>query len=200
MVRQSEAKTIFEKTEIVDRKTLLKEIANYHTSYPEEQKFIPLFQKLLEHPRAYHRDHLPGHMTGSAWIINSAKTKVFLTHHAKLNRWLQPGGHADGDEDILNVARKEGDEETGLKSLTLLRPVFFDIDIHTIPARKDFPQHDHYDVRFLFEADDAEEFLVSEESHELAWVRIEDLLDQTQGNDSMIRMAEKVAQLFGHRQ
>ena len=131
----------------MDRQNLIKRISFYTTPFPEEEKFISLFLELLKSDRCFHRDFLPGHVTGSAWIVNKDRTKVLLVHHAKLNRWLQPGGHADGEEDVLNVAHREAEEETGVKKFTVLQNSIFDLDIHTIPARKDFPKHQHYDIR-----------------------------------------------------
>jgi 8-oxo-dGTP pyrophosphatase MutT (NUDIX family) len=180
----------------VNRNELREQLIRYQTEFSDESIFKDQFIALLQHPRAYHRDHLPGHMTGSVWIVNHDRTKVLLTHHAKLNRWLQPGGHADGNEDILTVALKEAEEETGLKNLKLLLPGIFDIDIHSIPERKDFPRHDHYDIRFILEAHEDEQIAVSEESHDLAWVRIADLTSVTDSNHSMIRMAKKTSTLL----
>jgi len=178
------------------RAALIATLEQYRTRYAEEAAFVAPFLHLLQAPRAYHRDHLPGHITGSAWIVNTARTHVLLTHHAKLNRWLQPGGHADGDENILNVSLREAMEETGLQHFSVLLPTCFDLDIHTIPARPDFPAHDHYDVRFLLCADDQEPLQITEESHDLAWVRLDDLADKTGHNVSMLRMAEKVKALL----
>lgn len=174
------------------RASLLKEIIAYKSRYAEEKTFIQEFQTLLLHPHAFHRDHLPGHITGSAWIVDESFTYALLTHHAKLNRWLQPGGHADGDEDIVNVASREANEETGLRSLKILSKEIFDLDIHTIPARKDFPEHLHFDVRILFIASKSEPLVVTEESHALAWIPFQDLEKATGGNESILRMAEKV--------
>jgi 8-oxo-dGTP pyrophosphatase MutT (NUDIX family) len=192
----TEAKTIFGKRENVNRSELTDQLKQYQTEFSEEAVFIEKFLTLLQHPRAFHRDHLPGHMTGSAWIINHDRTKVLLIHHAKLDRWLQPGGHADGDENILAVARKEAEEETGLQNLTLLHSGLFDIDIHMIPERKDFPRHDHYDIRFAFEAAEDERLEISPESKDLAWISIDDLASVTNSNHSMTRMAKKVKALF----
>lgn len=178
------------------RETLADALTNYHSAYEEEQRFQAAFLILLKHPRSFFRDHLPGHITGSAFIIDEESEYTLLTHHAKLNRWLQPGGHADGDENIVGVATREATEETGLKTLQLLQPSFFDIDIHTIPARKDFPQHEHYDIRFLFRASRTEKLLITEESHDLAWKSLDDLSAITDQNRSMIRMAAKAKKLF----
>jgi 8-oxo-dGTP pyrophosphatase MutT (NUDIX family) len=163
----------------------------YASSFAEEQKFRISFLELLSHPRAYFRDHLPGHMTGSAWVVDSARENALLVHHVKLDRWLQPGGHADGDEDIVSVARKEAEEETGLKKLLLANPLF-DIDIHSIPERKDFPRHDHYDIRCLFIADPAEKIRLSAESNDIAWVKLSEIPTKVGNNDSIIRMIRKL--------
>jgi len=161
----------------------------------KEGAFIQQFLELLDHPDAFLRTHLPGHITGSAWIVDPSKEFVLLTHHAKLNKWLQPGGHADGDENVLNVAKREATEETGLTDLLLLKHEIFDIDIHTIPIRKNFPEHLHYDIRFIFQAQPNDHLLLTPESHALAWVRVNDLEKLTQNNLSMLRMADKTRSL-----
>jgi 8-oxo-dGTP pyrophosphatase MutT (NUDIX family) len=175
------------------RPTLLQALRTYTTRFEEEKLFAADFLKLLEHDRAFHRDHLPGHITGSAWIVDAAHTSVLLTHHAKLDKWLQPGGHADGDENVLRVALREAEEETGLKNFKLLQQGIFDLDIHTIPARKDFPEHLHYDIRFIFEADRGEALLISDESHDLKWVPFHQLSTYT-SNTSILRMVDKARQ------
>jgi 8-oxo-dGTP pyrophosphatase MutT (NUDIX family) len=180
----------------VNRSSLITALENYDGATEEEKSFRGLFLDLLLHPDAFQRDHLPGHITGSAWIVDSSKTFVLLTHHAKLNKWLQPGGHADGDENILNVALREATEETGLTDFKLLDDGIFDIDIHTIPARKEFPAHLHYDVRFLLQADKQKSLVSTVESHALAWVAFDQLASLSRGNVSMIRMANKVNLLF----
>lgn len=176
------------------RNTLISSLLDYSPT-PDEQPFIAPFLELLKHPDAYQRTHLPGHLTGSAWIVDRSRKFVLLTHHAKLNRWLQPGGHADGHENIFTVAVREAEEETGLKNF-IRHMSLFDVDIHTIPARKDFPEHLHYDVRFLLETDRDHSLKLSDESHALAWVPIEELAAKTENNISMLRMADKVKALL----
>lgn len=178
------------------RNDLILALSAYSSRFADEQKFVSSFLELLKHPRAYFRDHLPGHLTGSAWIVDKSKHHALLVHHAKLNRWLQPGGHADGEENIVSVARREAEEETGLKNLVLLHPLF-DIDIHPIPERKDFPAHHHYDVRCLFMADIADDLAISEESHALSWVPLEKIPMKVDNNGSILRMIEKVKRDIG---
>jgi 8-oxo-dGTP pyrophosphatase MutT (NUDIX family) len=174
----------------MDRSVLIHQLNQYRTSFSEEKKFVPRFLELLEHPRCFFRDHLPGHITGSSWIISLDHTKVLLVHHAKLNKWLQPGGHADGDEDVLQVAQREAEEETGLNVSTSESRIF-DIDIHAIPARGEFRQHDHYDIRFLFMADEKEPLIISDESTDLKWVALVEL-EKYNSSASLIRMREKL--------
>jgi 8-oxo-dGTP pyrophosphatase MutT (NUDIX family) len=178
------------------REELINALKHYHSSFPIENTFRENFIELLKSDRAFHRDYLPGHLTGSAWIIDETKEFALLTHHVKLNRWLQPGGHADGDENIFRVALREAEEETGITTLTLMSENLFDIDIHTIPQRKDFPEHLHYDVRFLFQASKTEELIITDESNDLAWVKMEDLLSSSDQNDSIARMIRKVRALL----
>jgi 8-oxo-dGTP pyrophosphatase MutT (NUDIX family) len=112
-------------------------------------------------------------------------------HHAKLNKWLQPGGHADGDENVLQVATREVNEETGITDFSMLAPGIFDLDIHLIPARKDFPGHLHYDVRFAFHASAKTLLKLSDESHDLKWVNLKEIPELTGQNSSILRMIRK---------
>jgi len=136
----------------------------------------------------FQRWHPPGHFTGSAWLISADGTRVLLTHHRKLGRWLQLGGHADGDADLAQVALREALEESGLSGLRV-EPAVFDIDRHRIPARGEQPEHWHYDVRYVVWAGSDERFVVSDESHALAWRDIAELAEDTAADASMRRMA-----------
>ncbi len=169
-------------------------LEQYASNYAEEQLFVPQFIQLLKEDNCFKRSRLEGHLTASCWIVNTAKNKALLVHHKKLNRWLQPGGHADGDENLVGVAHKEGEEETGLTSLQLLTATIFDLDIHEIPEKKEVPSHLHYDVRFLFEAEENETLVVSEESNDVKWVAFDLLQATTESNNSILRMVEKVKQ------
>jgi 8-oxo-dGTP pyrophosphatase MutT (NUDIX family) len=146
------------------------------------------------HATCFERSLKIGHITGSAWIVNPDKTRALLVHHAKLNRWLQPGGHADGETDVLGVALREAREETGLTSLCAPSTAIFDVDIHPIPARGDEPEHLHHDVRFLIEADDAETVTVSEESHDVRWFDLDEIEAMAPGA-SITRMIDKTRRL-----
>ena len=113
---------------------------------------------------------------------------MLLTHHRKLDRWLQLGGHADGDVDLGRVALREAEEESGLADLAV-EPEIFDLDRHWIPARAEVPGHWHYDVRFVVRATGSEDFVVSAESHALAWREIAEIAADANADESLRRMA-----------
>lgn len=136
----------------------------------------------------------PGHLTGSAWIVSPDRTRTLLTHHRKLDKWLQLGGHADGDGNLLEVALREAREESGLTRIRALAGGIFDLDRHWIPARKTEPAHHHFDLRFVFEADPAEPLAISNESKDLAWVSI-DRVTTLNPEESMARMVRKTSAL-----
>ena len=166
---------------------------DYQRRYPEETPLVDLFRSLLSLPDAFFRTCSPGHFTASALILNQLKTQVLLVEHRKLGIWVQPGGHADGDEYLEAVARREVEEETGLSEF-LSKNSILDLDIHPIPARKDETAHKHYDVRFLFFADPALPLTLSDESTELCWITVGNLKEFTR-EESMFRMLEKAGAL-----
>jgi 8-oxo-dGTP pyrophosphatase MutT (NUDIX family) len=145
------------------------------------------------YPDCLLRSCAPGHLTGSAWVVSRERTHTLLTHHLKLEKWLQLGGHADGDGDLLAVALREAREESGLTSVRAVSPAIFDLDRHWIPPRKSDPGHYHYDLRFLFEADPAEPLVRADtESKELAWVEL-GRVAALNPEESMARMVRKTA-------
>jgi 8-oxo-dGTP pyrophosphatase MutT (NUDIX family) len=138
------------------------------------------------------RECVPGHLTGSAWIVSPDRTRTLLTHHHKLDKWLQLGGHADGDPDLMAVALREAREESGLANVRAVSGEVFDVDRHWIPARKTEPGHFHYDLRFMIEADPEESLVISNESKDLAWVEVA-RVTTLNPEESMARMVRKTA-------
>lgn len=175
------------------RQNLINKLHVYSPESEEEKGFRASFLAFIKSNNdCFERTLVEGHITGSAWIVNKSRSKALLTHHRKLNRWLQPGGHADGDPDIIQVATNEAIEESGLTMVKLVSTAIFDIDIHTIPPFRNDPRHLHYDVRFLFEADDKAPLTISNESKDLAWVPLNKLGQFIDSNDSILRMARKL--------
>lgn len=171
-------------------------IDEYAARHPAEAETIERFRDFVNgNTRCFERDCWAGHVTGSAWVVDAAGTSVLLTHHRKLDRWLQLGGHSDGDPDTFAVARREAEEESGL-SVSPVWASVFDLDVHLIPARKADPAHHHFDLRFAFRVMGGESFQVSDESHDLAWVPIAGIRAYT-AERSMLRMADKWLQHQG---
>lgn len=179
------------------RQELLTLLYNHHTRFIEESAYLAKAKRFVEtHTDCFHCDLSPAHVTGSAWVVSPDRSQVLMMHHRKHDQWFQPGGHADGDADILRVALRETAEETGLDpaQIRLLGEAVFDVDIHTIDASIRGPQHQHIDIRFLVEIDNNLFIPGNDESHEIRWV---DLIDVTRFNNnrSTYRMMEKTRHL-----
>jgi 8-oxo-dGTP pyrophosphatase MutT (NUDIX family) len=173
------------------RRDLLERV-RVHRAWNEEEgrSIVRILDFVAAEPRCFERELESGHVTGSAWIVSPARDAVLLTHHRKLDRWLQLGGHADGDSDVLRVALREAHEESGLGSIVPVDGRIFDVDVHAIPARAREPAHFHYDVRFLLEADPSADLVVSSESKALEWVPLTGLAGLAV-DASVLRMAAK---------
>jgi 8-oxo-dGTP pyrophosphatase MutT (NUDIX family) len=181
----------------MDRDDLIKALEQYDTPYSEEACYIPRFKSLLTNfSNCYQRALLSGHITASAWIVNANGSAALLIHHKKLDRWLQPGGHADGDENVIAVSTKEAEEETGLELLRLYDSSIFDLDIHVIPGFRGLNAHFHYDIRFLFIADEQEYYAKNHESNEIAWFNLEAIGELVSNNQSIQRMVLKTKSIF----
>lgn len=166
-------------------------LANYDPKAPEEQVYKEqMLTFIAEHTNCFERSCVIGHITASAWLLNNDYSKALLMHHTKLDKWFQLGGHCDGDSDVLRVAIKEAQEESGIQSIVPVSKDIFDIDIHLIPARKQEIAHYHYDVRFLLQVVGNEEVQQNGESKELRWIdkNLDELPTQQR---SVTRMFEK---------
>lgn len=173
------------------RRTLLKQIEAYQRKYPGEWLTAARMRDFIyHHARCFHRDLSTGHVTGSAWLLDCSGERVLLTHHRKLDKWVQLGGHADGEPDVAKVALREAREESGISGIELMSADIFDLDIHLIPARDDEPSHYHYDCRFLLQCTEHEDFTVSDESHDLVWIPLTELGRYTR-EVSIARMAAR---------
>ncbi len=167
------------------------QLTAYAGRWPIEADTVALFHALLDDAdQAFRRERLAGHYTASAWVVSGDGARTLLTHHRKLGLWLQLGGHADGERDLAVAALKEAEEESGLGGLRV-EPAIFDLDCHWIPEHKGVPAHWHFDVRFVVEAGVDEGYVVSDESHDLAWRDIAALEADAHADASLRRMAGK---------
>lgn len=146
------------------------------------------------HPDCLMRSCAPGHVTGSAWIVSPDRQRVLLTLHHGLRKWLQLGGHADGDPNLLAVALREAHEESGLARISVVDTRLFDVDRHWIPAQRGEPGHWHHDLRFLLEAEPREALTATAESRALSWVDVT-AVPALNPEESMARMVRKTLAL-----
>lgn len=169
---------------------IIRSLYEYKATYQEEEltkKLMLTFLMQANKPLA--RETVAGHLTASALLLNSDKSKFMLMHHKKLNKWLQPGGHADNEEDLLKVAINEAAEESGIPNIEAISKQIFDIDIHEIPKYKSTPAHYHYDFRFVLKTIDNDNLVQNEESNDLKWF---DLSHPPQNLEwSVLRLIEK---------
>ncbi|MBQ4853337.1 NUDIX hydrolase [Rhodanobacter sp. B2A1Ga4] len=166
-------------------------IRHYRDQWQGEAAVAAQFETFLHtHADAFERSNAIGHFTGSCWLVSADGARVLLMHHRKLDRWLQPGGHADGDIDLARVALREAQEETGVAGLRVEGGIF-DIDRHRIPARGSEPEHWHYDVRYVVRAGGDESFVVNAESRALAWRPVNEVAADETLDTSLRRMARK---------
>jgi 8-oxo-dGTP pyrophosphatase MutT (NUDIX family) len=180
-------------------------LARYREAFPEEAPVVDRICDLVDaHSDCFDRTCRPGHITAAAWILSADRQRVLLTHHRKLNRWLQLGGHADGQWHVEEVALREAREESGLAEFRFV-PIHgvlmpFDLDVHGIPARYDSmgslieDAHEHHDIRFLLIAL-SDDFTISHESHDLKWCTPAEVRQLTH-EESILRMLHKALELF----
>ncbi|MCG8458707.1 MAG: NUDIX hydrolase, partial [Holophagales bacterium] len=141
-------------------------------------------------PPAHRRTCLRGHLTASALVLDAAGERTLLLLHRKLGKWLQPGGHCDGDANLPGVALREAEEESGIEGLGVV-PAVFDLDIHEIPARPGEPAHLHLDTRFLVIAPEGAEPQKNHESRDLRWFFLQEALT-TADDPSLSRMLRQI--------
>lgn len=158
---------------------------------PDEQPIRVRMLELLDGtPDCFLRTAFPGHFTGSALVVTADGSRALLHHHRKLDRWLQFGGHCDGDEDVLRVACREAEEESGIAGLIVTSSRPFDLGIHEIPAHADEPVHEHFDVRYILIAPAETAPGVSAESHDLRWFTADEM-EQLPLDDGLQRLMRK---------
>jgi len=172
--------------------TLQNDLKHYLKNNPDEKINADKMLKFLsEEKNCFSRSNLQRHFTGSAWIVDNTHHWVLMTHHKKLNKWLQLGGHADENKNLLEVAHSEAVEESGLNNFDLLSDKIFDLDIHYIPQYKDVPSHYHYDIRYIFKSKmNPDKIVVSNESKDVAWI-LKDRVLKKNNEKSIERMLVK---------
>ena len=174
-------------------------LRRYASRWPAERALVQRFEDFVAaHDDCLLRSCAPGHVTASAWILSPFGDEVLLTHHKKLDKWLQLGGHVDGEPRVERACLREAQEESGMARFTFvawtdeLTPL--DLDVHEIPARADEPAHLHWDLRFLLQAGPDQQLVCSHESNRLEWVATARLEDFT-AEESVLRLHRKAVEV-----
>ena len=172
----------------MNRELLLEQLRAHEAHDAHELGMLQrIFDFVRAHENCAERSLLEGHLTGSAWIVDEDFSHALLTHHRKLDLWVQLGGHVEGEQEMLAASWREAREESGLSRVEPLIDRIFDVDVHAIPERPGEPRHFHYDIRFLFRADRQHELTISSESKDLAWVELDKIAELTR-EESVLRM------------
>jgi 8-oxo-dGTP pyrophosphatase MutT (NUDIX family) len=174
-------------------------LSRYLATFPAEHELADRFAAFARaHDDCLQRTCAPGHITASAWIEDAVGERCLLTHHRKLGRWLQLGGHVDGEPCLERAALREAQEESGMAAFIFVHwtqdLVPLDLDVHTIPARRSEPEHEHWDVRFWLRAEAGQELVLSAESNDLRWFAPDELAAAT-SEESVLRLHRKARRL-----
>ena len=162
-------------------------LSTYQHKYPNEAlslEAITNFVRSFEGEDLFARTNFVGHLTASAFIYHPIKKALLFIKHTALNRWLQPGGHIEmDDESLLAAALREAEEETGIAAsdFQLISQVF-DVDSHAIPenVKKNEPEHFHHDMRYLFIYDRPEQdILVQKDVSGCEWIQLKQLKEDS---------------------
>ncbi|MEZ4215665.1 MAG: NUDIX hydrolase [Myxococcota bacterium] len=177
------------------RRPLLAMLRRYATLHPDEEGVRRALALVERTATCFERSCLPGHVTSSAWIASEDGARFLLTHHRKLDRWLQLGGHTDGDPDVVASALREAREESGMEEFELVAgaggDALVDVDVHDIPAFGGEPAHEHHDVRVVLVARDGRAPRASAESIDVRWFGWNELAGLARGDESLLRLARK---------
>ena len=161
----------------------IEEIKKYKPYNEQEEKdkeimldYINTFDNVLT------RENEFGHFTASSWAVNKEKTKVLMIYHNIYKSWAWVGGHADGDADLLHVALKEAEEETGLKNIKPIQENIFSLEIICVNGHvkrgKYVSSHVHLNCTYLLEADENEELHIKEDENSgVKWIDIDKAVD-----------------------
>ncbi len=177
------------------RNKILQQLNDYRLSkwyLDQEEKLVNQFIYFItQNTHCFSRSLKKGHLTASCWLWNEEETACLFTLHKKLKKWIQLGGHADGQFSLLEVAIKEAQEESGIEEISAVSPEIFDISIHEIPAYKEVPSHLHYDVRYLLKVNSNAPLIISEESDDLKWITLENFKNYPL-DPSILKMRQKI--------
>lgn len=128
-------------------------------------------------------NNFDGHIVASSFIYSKKDNRFLTLYHKEFNVYIYPGGHiTSSDKTILDAAKRETKEETGITEYKVISPsddinVPIDIDIHRVAYNKllDLPEHYHFDFRYFFLVDEIGDVILDNESEDYLWVTLDDI-------------------------
>lgn len=162
---------------------LQEQLEQYHPYNEQEERDKKVMLQLLKtQPDIFTRENEVAHFTASSWLLNREHTKVLMIYHNIYHSWAWTGGHADGEEDLLAVAIREAQEETGVKEIQTVDDAIFSIETLTVDGHEKrgryVPSHLHLNVTYLLEADEAEVLRIKpDENSGVKWFSLEEALE-----------------------
>lgn len=164
------------------RNKLFAQLQSYVPSNQQEDADLPVLLKTCFESAVFTRENLLFHFTASSWIVNQDHTKVLMCYHNIYQSWSWTGGHADGNENLLEVALKEANEETGLTHIKPVSEDIYSVEVLTVPFHfkkgKPVNAHLHLNVTYLLEADETEALHIKEdENSSLRWMTLQEAVD-----------------------
>lgn len=167
------------------REKLINDLINYAPFNEQEQADRQMILSALKNENdIYYRTNLARHMTASAWVVNKSFDRVLMVFHKIYNSWSWLGGHADGDEDLLSVAIREVQEESGIQSVVPISKEIFSVESLTVDGHEKkghyVSSHLHLNVTYLLMADDSEDLKIKEDENSgVAWFTLEEALQKS---------------------
>lgn len=162
---------------------ILKALNNYQPYNQQEEKDLQIIKDhILSHKNIFTRDNLTAHMTASAWVVNKELNRVLMVYHNLYDSWSWLGGHADGQENLLEVAKKEILEESGLKTIKVLCEDIFSIEVLTVDGHIKkgayVSSHLHLNVTYLFQADENDALSIkADENSDVKWFGLDEAIE-----------------------
>ena len=164
-------------------KQLITDLKNYKPVNAQEQADQNFFlEQLHKNPDAFSRKSRAAHFTASAWLVNKSRNRVIMIYHNIYNSWSWVGGHADGETNLLHVALKETQEETGLKNIVPAINDIYSLESLTVDGHfkrgKYVSSHLHLNVTYLIEADESESLRTKpDENSGVRWFGLQEAIE-----------------------
>lgn len=160
--------------------TIFEQLEAYEPFNEQETRDLSLILSFMKsNPDVFSRENSAAHMTASAWVVNPQRDRVLMAYHNLYDSWAWLGGHADGEENLLEVALKEVREESGAEHVLPVTEDIFSVEVLTVDGHVKkgsyVSSHLHLNVTYLLEADDRESLhFKADENSAVGWFGLDE--------------------------